>query len=133
MIWFDLKSLEFTNSKGKSYLKNPFKIFFLNDFLWSTDVTATSWIRTSVFVDQNPQSKTLGRRNIFSIGARVTKRTSEGSRLAQIRVPDVVVTDSTAPQALAEVKKEEKKSIHLWGSCRRCGRNSPKVRVYFSF
>jgi len=37
-----------------------------------------------------------------SIGARVTKRTSEGSRLAQIRVPDVVVTDSTAPQALAE-------------------------------
>ena len=38
-----------------------------------------------------------------SIGARVTKRTSPSSRLNSIRTPDVVLTDSSAPQALVQV------------------------------
>jgi len=43
-----------------------------------------------------------------SIGARVTKRTSNSSRLAQIRVPDVVLTDKSAPSGLVQdLRKRE--------------------------
>jgi len=35
-----------------------------------------------------------------SLGAAVTKRTAASARLAQIRVPDVVVTDNKAPTQL---------------------------------
>ena len=39
-----------------------------------------------------------------SLGAAVTKRTAASARLAQLRAPDVVVTDSKAPAALCTVR-----------------------------
>ena len=38
-----------------------------------------------------------------SLGAAVTKRTAASARLAQIRLPDVVVTDNKAPTQLCTV------------------------------
>ena len=38
-----------------------------------------------------------------SLGAAVTKRTTASARLAQLRAPDVVVTDSKAPAQLCSV------------------------------